>query len=66
MLSILDRDPQKHKLWTEPYYECSISMEVINYIYEHRRRTDALVLELNPERDLETLASDVKEIGYPA
>jgi hypothetical protein len=66
MLSILDGDPQKYKSWAEPYYERSVSPELINYVYEHRPLTDEFVLRLNPERNLKTLASDIEEIGYPA
>lgn len=65
MLSILDGDPQKYKLWAESYYERSISTELIDHVYQHKRLGDDFVRSLNSERDLETLASDIEEIGYP-
>jgi len=66
MLSILDGDPQKYQSWAEPYYERSVSLELIKHVYEHRPLTDELVLRMNTERDPETLARDIEEIGYPA
>jgi hypothetical protein len=66
MLSILEGDPQKYQSWAESYYERSVSLELINHVCEHRPLTDEFVLRLNAERDLETLARDVEEIGYPA
>ena len=66
MLSILDGDPEKYQSWAEAYYERPVSLELISHVYEHRPLTDEFVLRLNAERDLETLARDVEEIGYPA
>lgn len=64
MLSILEGDPQKYQSWAESYYERSVSLELVHYVYERRRLTDEFVLRLNPERNLETLAGDIAEIGY--
>jgi hypothetical protein len=66
MLSILDGDPQKYKSWAESYYERSMSLHLIDHVYQHRRLTDEFVQTLNPNRNLETLASDIEEIGYHA
>ena len=65
MLSILDGDPQKYKFWAESYYERSISIEMVNHVYQHKSLSDDFVRSVNPERDLETLASDIEETGYP-
>jgi hypothetical protein len=66
MLSILSGDPQDYKSWAESYYERSINIEAVRLIYEHKPLTDELLHRLNPDRDLDSLAADVKEIGYPA
>jgi hypothetical protein len=66
MLSILDGDPEKYKSWAEKYYERPISLPMIEHIYQHHRLTEEFVQSLNPDCDLETLAADIEEIGYPA
>ncbi len=48
------------------YYERSVPLEAVVHIYQHKELTEALIRSLNPERDLEVLAGEVAEIGYPA
>ena len=64
LLSILEGDPQQYKLWAESYYERSVPLELVEHIYQHKELTEDVIRGLNPECDLETLASDMAEIGY--
>ncbi len=46
-------------------YEREVAKEDVAAIYRHERLTAAPLERLNPDVDLESLASDVDEIGYP-
>jgi hypothetical protein len=44
----------------------ALPAEAVTAIFEHRPVTAELVHALNPERRLDDLADDLKQIGYPA
>lgn len=66
LLSILEGEPQQYKLWAESYYERSVPLELIEHIYQQKELTEDVIQGVNPERNLETLATDIAEIGYPS
>jgi hypothetical protein len=65
MLAILDARPETYKNFADDYYELDIPLEVVRQFYSHRPLTEGLVRQLNPELTLETLRSDIEQIGYP-
>lgn len=65
MLSILDGNPLTYKEWAEDYYDRPISVDAIKQIYEGTPLTPALVHELNPAIEFESVVADAAEIGYP-
>jgi len=65
LLSILDGSPQRYATFSAEYYELVIDVADVEAIYRHETLTDALARRLNPDVDLESLAADIAEIGYP-
>lgn len=65
LLFILDGDPETYREFAEQYYECEVDLESVISIYDHQPLTPGLVKKLNPEASLESLTSDLEQIGYP-
>jgi len=65
LLSILDGNPQRYVTFSAEYYERVIDVGDVEAIYRHEALTDALARRLNPDVELESLAEDIAEIGYP-
>ena len=65
LLSILDGNPQRYAAFSAEYYERAIDVADVEAMYRHEALTDALARRLNPDVDLESLAADIAEIGYP-
>jgi len=65
LLSILAGNPSQYVELASEYYERQIAIADVAAIYRHEPVTEELVRRLNPEVDLESLAKDVAEIGYP-
>lgn len=67
LLQLLDGTPASYKKWAEDYYEKDkLSLEAIQDIYDQIMLTKELVIAINPKLDdIESLKSDLKEIGYP-
>jgi len=65
LLSILDGNPQRYATFSAEYYERVIDVADVEAIYRHEALTDALARRLNPDVELESLAADIAEIGYP-
>jgi hypothetical protein len=64
LLRFLDADPHTYQQWAETYYECSVDLSAVAHVYEHRPLTDAVVKILNASLSLDTLKSDLVEIGF--
>ena len=60
------RNPSTYREFAEQYYECSIDLEAVSSIYQNQPLTTEIIKALNPEVSLESLASDLEEIGYPS
>lgn len=65
LLSILDGNPQAYVAFAAEYYERVIDVADVAAIYTHEALTDSLIRRINPDVDLESLAEDMAEIGYP-
>ncbi|MGW8885189.1 hypothetical protein [Streptomyces sp. NPDC055749] len=58
--------PDAYLEWAEDYYEVTLDPAAVRHVYGLRPLTAEVVTALNPEADLDGLAEDIKEIGYPA
>ena len=65
LLSILSGQLQHYVEFARDYYEVEIAPADVAAVYRHDPLTNALVRRLNPGVDLESLAADMNEIGYP-
>lgn len=67
LLQLLDGNPFDYKIWAEEYYEVEVlPLETIEKIYNLTALTKVLVASISPAiGDLESLKSDLHEIGYP-
>jgi hypothetical protein len=76
LLSPLDGKPQTYRDWAARYYSRpDLSLSAVHHVYEHRRLTNDLIAELNPQLAhemeveeitlLDVLEEDIEEIGYP-
>ena len=64
LLFVLNGDPATYREFAEQYYERSIDLDAVRSIYEHQQLTAKIVKGLNPQISLESLDSDLEEIGY--
>jgi len=65
LLSILAGEPTEYSEFAAGYYERQIAHADVAALYSHQPLTRALVRRINPDVDLESLAGDIEEIGYP-
>jgi len=66
LLSAFDGRPETYHAWAEDYYEpCKFSLGAVSHIFKHRPLTEEVIRALNPERPLEDLDEEVRQIGYP-
>jgi hypothetical protein len=67
LLSPLDGRPETYLEHASRYFSrTELAIEPIRHVYEHRLLTQEVIRELNPDRSLEELEAEIKEIGYPA
>ncbi len=70
LLYILDNNPTTYRKWALEYYDehfenNKLKIETVKHIYDSKKITKELILELNPEiEDFEELKNELKEIGY--
>ncbi|MFF2143944.1 hypothetical protein [Kitasatospora sp. NPDC058190] len=64
---LLDGSAEAYRDWAEEYFEPEqeLDLDAIGHVLALRPLTPAAVAALNPETDLEELAEDLAEIGYP-
>jgi hypothetical protein len=62
---MFDCKPESYVDFAAEYYEQTLDIEVIRKIYAHETLTKAIVTELNPQANWETIARDAGEILYP-
>jgi hypothetical protein len=65
LLSILSGHPQHYVEFARDYYEVEIAPTDVAAVYRHDPLTNALVRRLNPGLNLESLAEDMNQVGYP-
>ncbi len=64
LLSILDGRPESYARFAATYYESSMPLESVRYVYRHQPLTEAILSTLNANVTLDLLADDLAEIGY--
>lgn len=64
LLALLDGDPSGYRRYAADYFELDVPLAAIERIYRHERLTTELLAELAPERTIESLQSDLDDIGY--
>ncbi|WP_107054609.1 hypothetical protein [Streptomyces sp. NRRL S-350] len=64
---LLDGSAEAYRAWAEDYFEPEhdLDPDAIGHVLALRPLTPAVVAALNPDADLEELAEDLVEIGYP-
>jgi hypothetical protein len=65
LLSILSGQIQHYVEFARDYYEVETALADVAAVYRHDQLTNAMVRRLNPGVDLESLAEDMNQIGYP-
>jgi hypothetical protein len=65
MLSLLVAGPSGYKAWAESYFEVSVDHQAISALFDHFPLSDAIILALNPDADLDSTHSEADKIGYP-
>ena len=65
MLYQLVGGPLGYKSWAEDYFEVAIDLQSVCAVFDHAPLSNALVLALNPEADIDFAISQAVEIGYP-
>jgi hypothetical protein len=65
LLFYLDGFPNTYRQWAEEFFERSISLELVEHIYQHGPLTPQLIARLNSDITIKDLAQDIREIGYP-
>lgn len=63
---LVDDTPAAYQRFADEYYEVELDARAISEVLSLAPLTDELVESLNPDVDLETLATDLAAIGYPA
>ncbi|MFE6050975.1 hypothetical protein ACFQ6N_09480 [Kitasatospora sp. NPDC056446] len=65
---VLDGSAEAYRDWAEEYFESEqpLDLAAIGHVLALRPLTPEVVAALNPDTDLEELAEDLAEIGYPA
>jgi hypothetical protein len=64
LLPFVGATPEQYQKWAEEYYETSINIELINYVFSHQALTETIVHNINPHASIRTLNEDLQEIGY--
>ena len=64
LLSILDGNHLTYQKFADEYYEIELNASHVKSIYDHEPLSDEIITGLNPEINLNELASDLDEIGY--
>jgi hypothetical protein len=63
---LVDPRPAAYQAWAEDYYQRPVDLAAVARVYDLRLLTPRLVAALNPERALEELLPEQREIGYPS
>lgn len=65
LLAILAGRSEQYVEFAGDYYERELALDDVAAVYRHEPLSASLVARLNPEVDLDDLAEDIAEIGYP-
>jgi len=65
LLGMFDGKPETYVDFASEYYEQALDIDVVRRIYAHEPLTQAIVAELNPQANWESIVKDAEEIHYP-
>ncbi|MED1783879.1 hypothetical protein P4V43_18830 [Brevibacillus fortis] len=64
LLGMIYDNPDDYVEWAEAYYEIKVSLDVVSYIFTNTSITKEMMMELNPEVDLEIAIKELQAIGF--
>jgi hypothetical protein len=64
LLLIFDGKPETYRRFAEEYYERSIPVSAVEYIYKHQPLTYEIIASLNPDVSFADLKAEMENIGY--
>ncbi|MDM5180365.1 hypothetical protein PO883_24595, partial [Massilia sp. DJPM01] len=65
LLSLLVGGPSGYQAWAESYYEIPVDHQAVSTVFGHAPLSDAIILALNPDAEVDVTYRDAAEIGYP-
>ncbi|UED77788.1 hypothetical protein [Brevibacillus sp. DP1.3A] len=64
LLGMIYNSSEDYVEWAEDYYEVNVPLDVVGYAFENTSITKEMMMELNPEVDLEMAMKELQEIGF--
>ncbi|MFF2528232.1 hypothetical protein ACFVS2_04880 [Brevibacillus sp. NPDC058079] len=64
LLGMIYDSPDDYVEWAEDYYEVKLPHDVVGYAFTNTAITKEMIMELNPEVDLEMVMKELQEIGF--
>ncbi|MBT2293326.1 hypothetical protein J7E73_30380 [Paenibacillus albidus] len=64
LLGFLESTPEEYADWAGTYFDKPISLSAVQHIYNGQPVTEAVITELNPERDVEAAMEELKALGF--
>ncbi|MEA9566266.1 hypothetical protein [Xanthomonas sp. WHRI 8932A] len=65
MLWLLVSGPSGYKEWAEDYFEVPVALDAVKALFAHQPLSEAIILRINPEADIDFTCEQAREIGYP-
>ncbi|MFD9522285.1 hypothetical protein [Streptomyces sp. NPDC059979] len=62
---LVDHSPEAFQRFAEDYYEVTVDLGAVSYMYALRPLDQELTSSLNAEVTLADLAQDISELGHP-
>lgn len=64
LLGMIYDHPEDYVEWAEAYYEVKVPLAVVGYTFSNTSMTKEMMMELNPEVDLEMAMKELQAIGF--
>ncbi|RAT93976.1 hypothetical protein [Brevibacillus sp. Leaf182] len=64
LLGMIYDSPEDYVEWAEAYYEVKVPLAVVGYTFSNTSITKEMMMELNPEVDLEMAMKELQAIGF--
>ena len=62
LLGYIHTSPQSYLEWAEAYHEVSLDVDLVSSIYEGKQIHEAMIITLNPNRDVQEALEELAEI----